>query len=115
LVATIPAGGTCVGKPCWSAASGGYAYKDSARTVDGVRSIKLKASVPGNASILIKAQGAGIPITQSPSTPLLFAQSPQVTVQLVNGTGACWEARYAAPATKNALSVSGRQFKDQSD
>jgi hypothetical protein len=115
LVVTIPAGGTCVGQPCWSVSSSGYAYKDAARTVNGVRTVKLKAKVPGNASILIKAQGAGIPITDSPATPLLFAQSPQVTAQLVSSTGACWEAHYTAPALKNSLSSTGRQFKDQSD
>jgi len=114
LLATIPAGGTCAGRPCWTAAGGGYKYKDTTRTAAGVTQIKLKPGT-GSAKILIKAQGPNIPIPSSPTTPLLFAQDPRVRVQLVNTAGTCWDATYSVPASKNSLGTSGRQFKDISD
>ncbi len=112
---TIPPGGTCGGVGCWGAVGTTYFYKDTTRSTFGISLIKMKAPAPGKTSIQIKAQGPNVPEIASPFTPLLFTQDPEVIVQLVSDTGACWEGRYTAPAAKNSLTSSGRQFKDATD
>ena len=39
----IPAGGTCAGKPCWSAKPTSFRYQDKDLTPDGIQQLKLKA------------------------------------------------------------------------
>jgi hypothetical protein len=114
----IPAGGTCGSKnpkPCWKARGTGFQYKDSDRGVDGIGTIRLKPGPAGKASVLVKGKGAALPIPTPVGTQLLFAQDTRVTVQLVNTTGACWEAVFTTPALKSTLDARGREFKDKSD
>ncbi len=101
------AGGTCNGKACWkqsgSATRGGFKYRNSALTPEGLQLIKLKAGT-GKARIIVKGKGANLPPT------IAFGQDTNVTVQLLKSDGGvCWQAVYPAPAVKN----SGDQFKDQ--
>ena len=102
LRADAPAGGTCHGKACWQSTATGVRYRDKDLTPDGIDQIALKAGT-GKASILVKAKRDHMP---APGLPL--DQDPSVTVQLRQSGGTCWEATYAAPASRN----DGTQFRD---
>lgn len=106
LAADIPAGGTCAGKPCWTATAHGFKYADKDAIPDGVVSLVLKEGLEGFAKITLKGQGANL---QMPILPL--DQDPAVIVQLVNDQGVCWDANYTAPAIANEQV----QFRDKSD
>jgi cysteine-rich repeat protein len=102
LRADAPAGGTCRGKACWQSTTTGVRYRDKDLTPNGIDQIALKSGT-GNASLLVKARRDHFP---SPGLPL--DQDPSVTVQLRQSGGTCWEATYAAPATRNDAT----QFRD---
>jgi cysteine-rich repeat protein len=110
LGASIPAGGTCSGKPCWKmigAAPGkGFKYKDKEQRPDGIGSVVVKAGPEGRAKILVKGKGIWLDM---PALPV--ATNATVTVQLSNDAGTCWSDTYGAPAMKN----DGVQFKDKGD
>jgi hypothetical protein len=104
---TVPAGGTCAGKPCWTAKPTGFVYKDKTLSADGVSQIVLKAGAAGKAKIQVKGKGLNLPM------PALATLSSPLTVQLAPvGGGTCFGATYSfPPATKN----DGTQFKDKGD
>jgi hypothetical protein len=108
LQARVPGGGSCGGKPCWSATSKGFNYRDPDGLNDGIKKIVLKSGSAGQAKILVKGGGDAL---DTPDLPL--AQDPQVVVQLKNTFegGRCWEARFSAPPKKN----DSTQFKDRGD
>lgn len=106
LTAFVPAGGTCDGKPCWSAIGSGFKYKDPRAANAGIKNVLLKSGQVGKAKIVVKGKDAHLDI---PTLPL--SQDPQIIVQLKNQVGVCWEARYGPPATKNE----NGQFKDKGD
>lgn len=110
MALTVPAGGTCAGKPCWAAKKTGFLYKDKDLTNDGLMQLQLMAGADGKAKIVVKGKGANLPMP-TPAGPGLFAQDITVFVQLVNSDGVCWEADFSAPAKKNDPS----QFSDTSD
>lgn len=102
---TVPAGGTCGSRPCWTPNSNGFKYKDTVGTPDGIVQVQLKAGdTPGRASILVKGKGAALrlPLTQTIAAP--------VTVQLRRPDGPCWQAVYGTPTAQD-----GRTFKAKSD
>ncbi len=103
--AFVPAGGMCAGKPCWSETSKGFKYKSKDGAADSIRQILLKEGVDGKAQITVKGKGDAA----MASPPL----APPVRVQLVNSTGACWEATYSAPTTNSAGSPA--KFKAKAD
>ena len=99
---TIPAGGTCNGKPCWKRLGStsqpkGFSFADKAAT-SGVASAKL---VPApKARLQVKGKGSQL------APPALGLTLP-VTVQLVIGDGTaatCWETVYTA-VQKNGPTV----------
>jgi hypothetical protein len=97
---TVPAGGTCAGRPCWSANASGLRYADKNLARKGVKLIRLKAGAAGSASVTWLAKGDNLDFTSL--APLLpFDQSPKVTVQMTNSDGECWTAAYSAPARAN--------------
>lgn len=103
FAARVPAGGTCVGVPCWKVTSTGYGYKDKDRTPDGVG--KLGVSSGGAGATKAKAKGKGTLL----SVPTLGALPLPLTAQL-RGPGACFEATYSTPITNTT-----EQFKAKSD
>lgn len=104
--AALPAGGTCGGKPCWSAKSTGFAYKNSGLTPDGVLTAALKAGVAEQAAIGIVAKGAHL------DTPNPTGFVGPIRVQLQRADHAiCFEDVFSAPFKKNA----GGSFSDASD
>ncbi len=100
--ASIPAAGTCAGKPCWKETAKGFKYKDKELDPDGIQLALLKSGPSGKAKIIVKGKGANVPL---PALPL----TPTVTVQLKNAD-ACWQAEYGT-ATKN----DAEQFKAKAD
>ncbi len=101
-----PGGGTCRGKPCWKPISTiGVKYADRDATPDGLLGMTARTGI-GSARITVKGKGDRLAL---PALPL--AQSPRVVVQLVAGTGACWESVHSTPATRNDTS----EFRDAGD
>ena len=91
---SVPAGGTCSGKPCWKATRSGFKYKDKLGTSNGVTALNLQSGVDGKAKILAKGKGTSLSV---PTLPL--DQTTPVHVQLINSTTpACWDASYSTPA-----------------
>lgn len=110
IAMTAPPGGTCAGKPCWTAKKTGFLYKDKSLSNDGFMQLQLTAGATGKAKIVAKGKGERLPLPL-PVGPGLFAQDTAVVVQLVNSDGTCWEADFSAPAKKN----DAKQFNDKSD
>jgi hypothetical protein len=106
LIATIPGGGTCSGKPCWTATKTGFKYNSKDLALDGIQQLQLTAGVAGKAKIKVTGKGEKLVL---PTLPL--TQAPTVTVQLTNTNGVCWEAAFSAPASKDNTT----QFNDKSD
>jgi hypothetical protein len=87
--ATVPAGGTCAGKPCWKPTGAtGFAYRDKEATPQGVLTMKLKAGVAGKAKVLVKGKGESLAL---PGMPLALP----LRVQVQRAGGQCWEAVYS--------------------
>ncbi len=105
LSAAVPPGGVCLEKPCWTAKSGAFGYKNNLRTPQGIGKLDLKTGVAGKAKIGAKGKGA---LLQMPS---LGGLVPPLRVQLVRPGGPCWEASYSAPFVK----PDGSQLSGKSD
>ncbi len=82
---SVPAGGTCGGKPCWRPTALGYRYEDATATSDGVRRFGLVAGRRGR--IEVRAAGAGMQLGPLPATL-------PVVVQVKGSDGQCWEADF---------------------
>ncbi len=95
--ATIPAGGTCAGSPCWRAKSTGFEYNDRDATSDGIRTVSLKARADGNATITMAGKGPNLNVPAP-----LFPEAGEVVTQLRASNGECWEARYFASKTNQS-------------
>jgi predicted acyl esterase len=89
LHASAPAGGTCAGRPCWKATKKGFRYVDRALTLDGIQKIDLKGGDAGRSALVVTGKGDNLAMP-----PLPVASLP-VTVQLVAGTGRCWETTFS--------------------
>ncbi len=108
MSATIPAGGSCRGRPCWktsgTGAVNGYRYNDRDASNAGIRRIVLRPGVQDKARVQVKGKGANLAL---PGLPL--TQDSHVTIQLRNDVGRCWGTAYDAPAAIN----DGDRFKDK--
>ncbi len=103
--ATVPAGGTCGLKPCWTASGTGFKYVDKTGTAAGITRIALKAGAAGKANVSVKGKGANLPVG---SLPLALPLPLTVQLQL---NGECWAASYSAAGVKT--NAEG-QFKGKS-
>jgi hypothetical protein len=104
--ATIPAGGLCDGKPCWKEQATGFSFRARATAPRSSLAVKLREGLaPGSAKIFVKASGTAVP------PPDLAALDAPLAVQLLAGSGACWEAVYSPPF----LSRSAVQLRDRAD
>jgi len=93
----LPPGGTCAGKPCWTAASAGFSYKDKEAASDGLVGVKLKAGDAEKAQVQVKAKGIHLPVPALPP-------HGDVTVQLVIDDGAgrqCFQTKFSEPHDTN--------------
>ena len=103
LLAQIPAGGLCGGKPCWTQTKKGFKYKNKALTPDGILSVVLLPGETGKAKIIVKGKGE---LLGPPPLP----ETLPVTVQLkrVDALGQCWGAAFATPLTNDAEQLKAR-------
>ncbi len=73
----------------WKFASGGFVYRNSLLSHDGLRTARLKTSDSDRTKILLKAKGTNIPEID------LAAMTVPVTAQFSSSNGsACWQAVY---------------------
>jgi hypothetical protein len=86
-------GGTCNGKPCWSATSKGFKHSDKYSEESNLTKAKLSAGEAGSTSVSV--QGAGIGVRPA---DLPFSSDPSVAVQLISSqSNACWGATFSTP------------------
>jgi len=85
--AVAPGGVSCGGRPCWTSIKKGFRYLDRRATVEGLLRLKLKVGDTRKAATTVVGRGAGL---VPPPLPLV----PPLTVQLLAGTGVCWDADY---------------------
>jgi len=96
LSATAPAGGTCRGKPCWTAKTNSIKYADKDATPDGLLTLSAAAGEAGRAHISLKGKGANL------AMPPLGLSGP-VTVRLKRDVGpVCWQSRFPSPIRNDA-------------
>jgi subtilisin family serine protease len=108
LNASMPAGGLCASRPCWSSFGTGWKYADRLLSPTGISSLKLRAGDVGQASVEVKGAGERL---QAPQLPLIGT----VRAQLINtATNECWEAAYSSPRT-NSWYPWGGSFNAYSD
>jgi hypothetical protein len=102
-----PHGGTCRGRPCWTAKSTSLAYKNPDRSATGTQSVALKQGLTdGSASITVKAKGTKIPM------PDLGALTGPIVVQL---SAAAAHRASARPTARPFLKSDGTTFSDRAD
>ncbi len=90
LAVVAPEGGTCAGRPCWTALKqSGFRYKDREATPDGLTSIAVKRGEAGKSQAAVEAKGA---LLEPPIVPLPLPLRVQLQVE----NGACLVARYEA-------------------
>ena len=90
LSASIPPGGTCGSRDCWSETSKGYKYRDKVGSNEGITSINLRSGFQGESTVKVQGKGASL----TPPDPMLTLP---VTVQLLSFDGTttrCWQTTY---------------------
>lgn len=93
---TAPAGGTCLGVPCWRPlGTTGLKYGDKEMTPEGAKLLLLKSGVSGRAKTTLN--GKGVHLSDHPlglpAPPLALP----VRAQLQGENGVCFEATFSAP------------------
>jgi cysteine-rich repeat protein len=89
-----PAGGTCDGKPCWSAKRGGvFKYKNKTGVPSGLTKLVLKPGTDGKAKVGAKAKGTELTLPMLPLPTPVLVQLHRVA----EGQTDCWEATYSNP------------------
>ena len=93
---------TAPGAPWWSARGGappsGFAFTSFSGLPQGMQKLRLKGGTPGRDKLLAKAGGPALSVPPAASATQLFAQQDDVTVQLVNDAGGCWESVFPPSA-----------------
>jgi hypothetical protein len=98
LGTTIPAGGTCGRKPCWSGlgrprGAKGFRYANAKGGPGGITALTLVPGIAGKAKVTVRGKGAALDL------PPLPAPVP-LRVQLEAANGACFDAAYAAAGVR---------------
>jgi cysteine-rich repeat protein len=70
-----------------------WTYRDRAGLIDGITGVKLTPRDSGRASIQISAEGELAPLPVPVASDRYMNADPDVTVQIVNSAGVCWESR----------------------
>jgi hypothetical protein len=104
----VPPGGTCGGKPCWSAKRGRVLYRDPSGAATGLTEVAVKPGRAGKATARVSGRSAALALPPLPIVAL------PLTVQLVNGAGACWGAVYSAPLANVADEFRAKSDKPRS-
>ena len=94
LQLSVPAGGTCNTRPCWTSTPSGYKYKNKELTPDGISKLQLKSGGAGYGKIVSKAVG--------PLAPTALPLALPARLQLRNSDGTCFEARFDGAVANEA-------------
>lgn len=109
----VPPGGTCDGKPCWTArGSNGFKLADPLRTPSGIEKMDVRATAAG-AIIAVDGRGPNLGVPEPPSgcPDCGVGVVGTVVVQVHNlETGACWSATFVHPSRNEK-----RRYKARSD
>jgi cysteine-rich repeat protein len=70
-----------------------WTYKDRSGASDGLTGLKLSPRDAGRASIQISVEGALAPLPEPVAADRFMNADQDVTVQIVNSAGVCWESR----------------------
>jgi cysteine-rich repeat protein len=72
-----------------------WTYSDNDVAVDGIKKIKLKPTdEPDKSAIGLSARGLLVPIPAPVAADRFMSMDPNVTVQLLNSLGECWESDF---------------------
>ena len=89
---------------CWRALADtvnrGFVYRDRERFQDGVFKFLIKSGKPDRDKIIIAAKGTTVPVPVAASPTAMMHHNSNVTVQLVNSDGYCWESVYTPEGVK---------------
>jgi hypothetical protein len=93
----VAPGGICLNGSCWKTLGAvssptGYRFKDAAGLQHGVGKLLLKGGNPGRDKLLLKGTGSTLPLSPAVGPGQYLSQQDDVTVQLVNSEGACWQS-----------------------
>jgi len=109
---SVPAGGVCAGKACWTAKTNNFKYKDKAASPDGIEKAQLKEGlVAGKAKIQFKGKGAGLFFSLGGDVLGPAGLTLPVTVQVTNtetGTPICWESVHSIAQRNDAGQFTSR-------
>jgi hypothetical protein len=78
----------------WIQRASGFAYRNRDGNADGVTSVRLTGSASGRARLALRGRGA-LSLPAPAGGGGMMSQDPEVTAQLVNDSGGCWEGRYS--------------------
>jgi YVTN family beta-propeller protein len=106
LNVVVPAAGTCGSGACWKALSSGFRFKDIAGSHQGAQTLLFKGGKPGKDKLMVKGGGATLPLPGPVNPFQYFRQQNDVTVQLVNDAGNCFESVFSpADASKDTSTL----------
>jgi hypothetical protein len=90
--ASVDAAGVCNLRPCWTSSrtENTVSFKDKTGAANGITHIQLRGAPLGRGRISVKGSG--------PSLGLSLPVGPfsNVTAQIINGNGDCWQSDYDA-------------------
>jgi hypothetical protein len=89
----------------WAHTSNGFKFKDPAGSQQGAQKLQLKGGNPGHDKLFVKAGGGALTLPGAASATQYFNQQDDVTVQLVNDTGACFQSVFAPSTAKNTVKL----------
>lgn len=105
ITLVAPAGGTCGTKPCWTGkVPVFFTYVDTARTVRGLKKLRVKTSASGVGSISLMAGGSALPLPTLPLGTPVVAQ-----MEVIGGT--CWDAVFDTAILRNDANGFSAQIK----
>jgi hypothetical protein len=96
--------------PVWeSRNSCDWIYLDKTQSIDGIRRFTLHPGSAGKSAIRLFATGANTPMPTPVAADRFFAMDPNVTVQLISSTGACWESEFSGAYRNNGTKFRSRR------
>jgi len=93
--AEIPAGGSCLTRPCWRRTQRSLRYHDRTFASDGLGSLLMRGGA--QTRIALAARGATAPLPSLPAGLPLIVQ-----LQSVDDASRCWQATYSQARTNGA-------------
>ena len=91
--------------PRWTNSGSGFRYKDLTASQQGAQKIRIKSGNPGRDKLQAKASGLQLPLPGPVLPGQYFQQQDNVTVQLINDAGGCWEAVFPPGSAKNTATL----------